>query len=158
MQCLNSRYVTFLNTGHIYNYRIHVEVSISPSPATFVFWWIKFFANAVIVGIYPLCNQLYRTKISMINFLPMRAGNKIGEDFLLAKISMYTVVLLIHSSSSVIPIVYCRFLLINHIYNSESGIYVLSLILYTVSGVTISVMLVLKLWLKVSKIVLTCKR
>ena len=50
----------------------------------------KIFANTVNTGrhiLYAMFNT--GQKFSMIKFSPMRAGGEIGENFLLAKISMY---------------------------------------------------------------------
>ena len=62
-------------------------IKLSSSPAVFVFTRDKLFTNAVKVTI----STKHRRKNSWIKFLPIRAGGEISENFLLAKISCYTV-------------------------------------------------------------------
>ena len=103
-QCLNSRHVTFLNTGWIV-YCVRGNFRFCQAQLPFVFWCMdKYFANAVMHG----CHILYAfidtgQKISMINF------ESRWRNFLLAKLSMYAVVHLIHSSLLVIPIVHYNY-------------------------------------------------
>ena len=80
----------------MYNTIYFHRIKISPSPATFA---MLIFANVVKVTISSMQSFNTRQKNSMIKFSPMRAGGKIGEIFLLVKIStyMYTV---LHSISN----------------------------------------------------------
>ena len=65
---------------------------LPPPPATFVsqkYFTKLIFASTVKIAI----SFMYRRKNLQIKYLPMRAGGEIGENFLLAKISSYIIVL-----------------------------------------------------------------